>query len=125
MENVKLSELPSETMLSYEDSNCTLTPNQLREQAKEDGDLLLHTWYVANEHRWYPDAKAMLRQYIETQYDEMYEDWAARAFDCLKKEHYDRIQIVLNEAFASDHVTKYWMLDGPEVIIDTLDQPSA
>ncbi|MEK5142559.1 hypothetical protein [Paenibacillus sp. FSL M7-0134] len=125
MENVKLSELPNETKVGYEDSSCVYTAGELREIVRDDEILASHTWYAFEERHWRPDAKLMLKQWIEYESEELYEDWEERASKCLKQEHYDRIQAVLNDAFASDHVTKYWMLDGPEVIIDTLDRPSA
>ncbi|MWV44807.1 hypothetical protein GRF59_14395 [Paenibacillus sp. HJL G12] len=118
MSKVKLSELPNDALLSYEDAHFTVSPGELRQRIEDGEDLVEHTWYVASEQRWKPDAKQMLREYIEIQYEEMYEDWDDRAYDCLKQEHYDRIQAVLDKAFSSDHATKYWMLDGPEVIID-------
>lgn len=121
MSKVKLSELPSDAMLSYEDAHCTYTPGQLIEELKRDGDLAFHTWYVAVGHTWAPDAKMMVDDYIETASCDMYEDWYSRAKDCLEKEHYERIQAVLNEVFNDAYVTQYWLLEGPEVIIDTLD----
>ncbi|MGG3504699.1 hypothetical protein ABES58_04360 [Paenibacillus lautus] len=122
MPTVKLSELPADTQLSYEDAPYTISANDLIEKIGDGEDLLEHTWYVAVEKRWKPDAKYMLDQYIENEYHVMYEDWDKRAKDCLKQEHYDRIQVVLDEAFKGDHATKYWMLDGPEVIIDFLPE---
>lgn len=114
-EKVKLSELPAETLLSYEGAHFTLTAAELR----KDPDQNDGTWYVCTEQRWHPTAKEMVNLYIENKYDNgMYEDWDERAFDCLKPEHYERIQSILDEAFKGDHATKYWMLDGPIVEID-------
>ncbi|WP_339321390.1 hypothetical protein [Paenibacillus sp. FSL W8-0194] len=118
MSKVKLSELPHDTLLSFEDAHFTVTPSELRQMIEDGEDLVELTWYVAVPQEWKPSAKQMVKSFIEDQYQDMYEDWDERAYDCLKQEHYDRIQAVLDEAFCSDHVTKYWMLDGPEVVID-------
>ncbi|MFD1990074.1 hypothetical protein ACFSGI_08895 [Paenibacillus nicotianae] len=120
-ETVKLSELSEETILSYVDANYTLTVSELRKQTKEDNSLINQKWYVAIEARWHPSAKEMIDVYVDQQYQDMYEDWDERAYDCLKQEHYDRLQAVLDEAFKSGHATEYWELNGPEVIIDKLD----
>jgi hypothetical protein len=118
-ETVRLSELDSETIVSYEDAHYTLTVAELRERVAVGDYRGGVTWYVANPHCWSPTAKQMVEQYIENEYDNgMYEGWDERAFDCMKSEHYDRIQAVLDEAFKGDHATKYWMLDGAEVEID-------
>jgi len=117
VEKVNLSELPDETPVSYEDAHYTYTAEELREKVKEDDYKKSVTWYVATEKRWAPDAKWMLSSYIENEYDQMYEDWDERAMDCIKKEHIDRIQAVLEEAFSGDSATLYWSLDGPEIDI--------
>jgi hypothetical protein len=117
-ETVKLSELPNETLVSYEDARYTLTVEELRVRIASGEESENHAWYVATEKRWMPDAEYMLERYIENEYDEMYEDWDERAMDCLKDEHYTRIQAILDEAFKEDHATKYWLLDGAEVEID-------
>ncbi|WP_058830732.1 hypothetical protein [Paenibacillus polymyxa] len=122
MENVKLSELPSDTMLSYEASDCTYTPEQLRELIQEDGDYALESWQVCTPRTWKPNADSMLRQYIECEYGEMYEDWDDDARLRINEDSTARIQAVLDEMFGE---YKYWIFDGPEVIIDTLDQPNA
>lgn len=123
MPTVNLSELPGDTQLSYEDAPYTISASDLIKRIGDGEDLVEHTWYVATEKRWKPNARFMMGCYIENEYGiEMYEDWNQRALDCLKEEHYDRIQSVLDEAFKGDHATKYWMLDGPEVIIDCLPE---
>ncbi|MDQ6418690.1 hypothetical protein RB620_04485 [Paenibacillus sp. LHD-117] len=118
-ETVKLSELPEGALLSYEDAHFTVSPSELRQRIADGESFEPHTWYVAVEQRWKADAKHMIERYIEDEYDNgMYEDWDNRAKDCLRPEHFERIQAVLDEAFKDDYATKYWMLDGPEVIID-------
>ncbi len=119
MTRVILSEIPEDTMLSYEDSHETLTAAELRQKIA-DGEVkpLDHTWIVADPKVWKPDAKYMIGQYIENEYQDMYEDWDERANDCIEPEHLAKLQVVLDEIFKDDYATKYWMLDGPEVIID-------
>ncbi|MEK8128383.1 hypothetical protein WMW72_10755 [Paenibacillus filicis] len=113
---VKLSTLADDVQLAYVDGNEQITAGQLR----ADPESYDHsTWYVCTNRRWQPNAKTMIDNYIEGEYDTMYEDWDDRARDCLKQEHYDRIQAILDEAFSGDHATVYWILDGPEVEIDT------
>ncbi|HIW31269.1 MAG TPA: hypothetical protein IAA29_00630 [Candidatus Paenibacillus intestinavium] len=116
VEKVKLSELPDETLVSYEDAHFKLTAEELRQcVANGEHEGRGEIWIVATEKRWAPDAKWMLSNYIENEYDQMYEDWDERANDCIKKEHIDRIQAVLDDAFSGDSVSKYWLLDGPVV----------
>lgn len=116
---ILLSEVPENEELSYEDGSFTLTPSELRKRIEEGEGLQNHTWYVCTPQRWNPDAKYMLDRYIEDEYNNgMYEEWDARASECLCQEHYDKIQAVLDDAFKDDYVTKYWTLDGARVIID-------
>lgn len=117
-ETVKLSELPNETLVSYEDAHFSLTAEELRQcVANGEHEGRNEVWIVGVEKRWKPDAKWMLESYIENEYDQMYEDWDDRANDCIKKEHIERIQAVLDEAFSGDSATVYWLLDGSVVDI--------
>jgi hypothetical protein len=119
MAKVLLSEISDDTMLSYEDSHETVTALELRQMiAAGEIKPLDHTWIVAEPKVWKPDAEYMIIQYIENEYQDMYEDWDERANDCIKPEHIAKIQAVLDEAFSDGHATQYWMLDGPDVIID-------
>lgn len=120
-EKVKLSQLTEDTLLSYEDSRYTLTPSELINALRNDEYVAEIKWYVVSEKIWGANAEHMLERYIEDEYQEMYEDWDERAHDCLKKEHIERIQAILDEAFKDEYATKYWVLDGPEVILDSLD----
>lgn len=113
-----LSTLSDDVILSYEYATYTLTPSELRQRIEEGEALGNHTWYVCTPHKWKADAKRMIESYIDDQCQDMYEDWEEHAMDCLQQEHYDRIQAILDEAFSSEAVTDYWMLDGAKVIID-------
>lgn len=124
-EKVKLSQLPADTLLSYEDAREAITVSELIDRF-DRWEGIDFTWHVVTEMRWKPSAARMVERYIESEYDDMYEDWDDRANDCLKQEYVDRIQAVLDEAFQGEYATKYWVLDGPEVIIDGLPgYPSA
>ncbi|MEK3838666.1 hypothetical protein [Paenibacillus sp. FSL R7-0128] len=119
MATVLLSEIPDDTMLSYEDYHETVTALELRQMiAAGEVKKSDHTWIVTEPRVWKPDAKYMIDQYIENEYQDMYEDWDERANDCITPEHIAKIQAVLDEAFSDGHATQYWMLDGPDVIID-------
>ncbi|RLJ90146.1 hypothetical protein [Planococcus citreus] len=118
--SVLLSELPNETELSVEESGYTITAGELRRDLERDGDLdqANDNWCTIQRKRWKPSAERMVVAYIEQEYDEMYEDWDDRAMECLKDEHYQRIQEVLDEAFKGDSATEYWSYEK-DVIIDT------
>ncbi|KQN96921.1 hypothetical protein [Paenibacillus sp. Leaf72] len=118
-ESIKLSVLAADTILGYEDARYTLTAEELR-QKLADGEYTSEiTWYVATGRQWAPDAKKMVEQYIENENNnDLYEGWDARAYKCMKPEHYERIQIIMDEAFKSTYATQYWTLEGPIVEID-------
>ncbi|WFA86486.1 hypothetical protein [Paenibacillus amylolyticus] len=118
-EKVKLSQLSADTLLSYEDAREAITVSELIDRFDRWKGIDF-TWHVVTEMRWQPSAARMIERYIESEYDDMYEDWDDRANDCLKQEYIDRIQTVLDEAFKGEYATKYWVLDGPEVVIDGL-----
>ncbi|MNV92210.1 hypothetical protein D3C71_1867810 [compost metagenome] len=52
----------------------------------------------------------------------MYEDWDERARDCIKPEHIEKIQAVLDEAFKGGYETEYWTYVNP-VEIDIRPTP--
>lgn len=118
--SVLLSELPSETELSVEESGYTITAGELHRDLERDGDLdqANDNWYTIQRKRWKPNAHHMIETYIDHQYDDMYEEWDTRAKECLNDEHYQKIQEVLNEAFKGDSATEYWSYEKG-VIIDT------
>ncbi|MFT9820322.1 hypothetical protein [Lysinibacillus sp. NPDC056185] len=46
----------------------------------------------------------------------MYEDWDDRANECVTDEILQKIQTILDKAFASDSVKQYWTLEKKIVI---------
>ena len=114
MEKVKLSQLPDDTKISIEDSSRVYTAAEVKREIIEFGEPHHESsWYIVVEKRWRPDAKYMVQMYIEREYDDMYEDWDERAFECITEDHIRRIQVVLDEAFAGDYATKYWEYGEP------------
>jgi rubrerythrin len=115
---VKLSELSESTLLGYEEGTDTLTPSELFDKIAANEDVVEFRWFVLAEKGWKPDAQQMLTNYIESESQEMYENWDERAADALKQAHIDEIQRILDHAFKDEHVSKYWVLTETEVIID-------
>lgn len=117
---VRLSELPSETELSVEESGYVITAGELRRDLEQDGDLdqANENWYTIQRKQWKPNAQRMITTYIEQEYDDMYEDWDERAMDCVTKTVIDNLQQILDEAFKGETVTEYWSYEKG-VIIDT------
>lgn len=117
IETVKLEDLPDNEVVSFEYATYTLTVAELKEELKKDGDdATSRTWYVAQSQTWTPDANRMIEDYIENEYQEMYEDWDDRANECITEEVLQKIQSILDEAFKSDSVRQYWTLEKKIVI---------
>lgn len=110
-EKVKLTDLPDNEIVSYEDATYVLTVSEFKEELKKDDDVLNKTWYVAKSQTWQPDARYMLDNYIENEYQELYEDWDERANDCITDEVVNQIQAILDKAFNDDSVKNYWTLE--------------
>lgn len=110
-EKVKLSELSDETIVSFEEAGYTLTVAELKEELSKDDEAAERTWYVVEAQTWQPDAQFMLENYIESEYQEMYEDWDERAMDCITDDVKAKIQAVLDEAFKDPSVKNYWTLE--------------
>ena len=109
-------------MIGQEESSTQYTVAAMKHEILELGEPHHEhrPYYVLKEHRWKPDAKYMLERYIESEYDEMYEDWDERALDCIEKSNcIERIQAILDDVLSDDHVSKYWTCEQ-EVEIDLL-----
>jgi|GEM_PF-6160934 len=111
IETVKLADLADNEVVSFEDATYTLTVAELKEELKKDDDTTIRTWYVAQSQSWAPDANRMITDYIENEYQEMYEDWDDRANECVTDEVVKKIQTILDKAFESDSVKQYWTLE--------------
>lgn len=110
-ETVKLADLADNEVVSFEDATYTLTVAELKEELIKDDDATSKTWYVAQSQTWTPDAKRMIEDYIENEYQEMYEDWDDKANDCITDDVVQKIQSILDTAFKSDSVRQYWTLE--------------
>jgi hypothetical protein len=107
---VKLSELGDEVRVSIEESHTTYTVAELKREILELGEPHHESinWYTIKADRWQPCADSMIEQYIETERDNMYEDWHERANDCLTEEHKKKIQAILDDAFSGSYATEFW-----------------
>lgn len=111
IETVKLADLADNEVVSFEDATYTLTVAELKEELKNGYYASSKTWYVAQSQTWAPDANRMISDYIENEYQEMYEDWDDRANECITDEVLQKIQSILDEAFKNDSVKQYWTLE--------------
>lgn len=117
---VKLSQLPEDTQLSYEGAACTYSVRYVREMIGGDGDWALQEWQVCTPKTWNPDAEYMIENYIDHESsNELPEDLSIDIARNVTKEGLAKIQAVLDEMLG-EH--QYWMFEGPEVIIDSLDE---
>ncbi|MDK8188810.1 hypothetical protein QP794_01770 [Paenibacillus sp. UMB7766-LJ446] len=115
---VKLSQLPEDTQLSYEGAACTYSVRHVREMIGGDGDWALQEWKVCTPKTWNPDAEYMIENYIDHESsNELPEDLSIDIARNVMKEGLAKIQAVLDEMLG-EH--QYWMFEGPEVIIDSL-----
>lgn len=115
MEKLKLSMLNDDVEVSSEDTNITYTVAELKTEITEMGEEhhLTNNWYTIKKKKWKPSADTMIESYIESEYDDMYEDWDERANDCITDEVKSKIQAILDEAFKDDYATVYWTYEKP------------
>ncbi|MBP1907102.1 hypothetical protein J2Z32_003767 [Paenibacillus turicensis] len=119
---VRLSLLQDDVQLSYMDGGI-YTALELKESLEDErnrNDLSNKEWYLCSKKEWNPDPKYMMELYVEHEEHNvpMYEGWYERAMECLTEEHYNQIQAILDDAFKSESVSKYYALDDTKVIID-------
>ncbi|WP_017728546.1 hypothetical protein [Halalkalibacterium ligniniphilum] len=121
MEKLKLSELSDDIEVSIEESSTVYTVAELKREIIELGEPHDESsWYTITRKKWIPDARGMVEGYIESEYDNMYEDWDERAWDCVMNHGaIDKIQAILNETFKGEYATAYWTYEMP-VEIDIL-----
>jgi hypothetical protein len=111
VEKVKLSDLPDDAQMSIKESHTSYTVAELKHEILELGEPHHEStnWYTIKDETWTPDVESMIDRLIDDSYDEMYEDWDERARDCVDKETVEKIQVLLNEMFAS--ARGYWEYD--------------
>lgn len=113
---LKLSELANEIEISAEDSGIVYTVAELKHEITELGEPHHEraNWYTIKRQKWTPSAQSMVEGYIENEYDNMYENWDERAWDCVMNHGaVEKIQAILDETFKSDHATAYWTHEDP------------
>lgn len=115
MEKLKLSTLADDVEVSIEESHVTYTVAELKKEILEFGEEhhLSDKWFTITRKRWQPDADRMIEYYIDSEYEEMYEDWDERANDCITDDVKNKIQSILNEAFKDEYATVYWTYEEP------------
>lgn len=105
----KLSELADDVEVSVEETSTVYTVAELKQEiATGEPHHETSNWFTIHRKKWTPDARAMTENYIESEYDNMYEDWDERAQSCFTQEVIDQLQKVLDAAFKSDYATEYW-----------------
>jgi hypothetical protein len=113
----KLSELEDSSYLVSESFGKCIVED-IKDEINIDGrDASNEKWFLPIEQKWGPDARYMLDDYIENQYDNLYEGWDEKARDCLTVENVKELQDLLNRIFVGKHVTEYWEF-GEQVEID-------
>lgn len=107
MEKINLSSLEGNTLVLHADYPTPFSVQELRYLLKE-GETTTEEWYIAEEHRWAPDARHMLDNYIENEADDMYEGWEDNAFACINKEQICKIDAILEKMF-DDSTRNYYV----------------
>lgn len=116
MGKLKLSQLNDDVEVSVEETSTVYTVAELKREILELGEPHYKTegWYTVKRENWQPSAHSMIESYIENEYQEMYEDWNERAWDCVMNYGLvDKIQSMLDETFKSDYATRYWTYEEP------------
>ena len=117
---LKLSQLDDDVQVSCERETSVYTAGELKREIREFNKPINEDdkWYVVSPAKWKPDAREMLENYIEYEYQDMYEDWDERALDSLDKGMLETIQGILENTFGLS-VTDYWKYDFDKpVVID-------
>lgn len=111
---LKLSELPDDVEVSSIESSTVYTVAEVKQEIIDLGEPHHESpnWYTVKRKRWSADAKWMIESYIDSEYDNMYEDWDERAKDCITDDVINQIQAILDEAFKGDSVAVYWDYDN-------------
>lgn len=115
---LKLSMLPDDTEIATQQYLSTIyTAEDLKKEIIELGEAhhLVDGWYTVTRKEWRPDARSMLEDYIQNQYESgyLYEDWDERARDCASDILIQNMQTLLEEAFDGESVKSYWEWDKP------------
>lgn len=121
MKKLKLSEMNNEVEISIEESHIVYTVAELKREVMEMGEEhhLSSNWYTVTRRKWKPSAENMADGYLDTESDDLYEDFYSAAMSTLSKGAIEKIQHILNEVFDNNSVSDYWTYEIP-VEIDVL-----
>lgn len=113
MGKLKLSQLDNGVQIANEFHTINSEVGELKDDIIEHNTPYHNVkgdWFVITPAKWEPNAKDMLDGYIESIYQEMYEDWDDRAWNCITDEVINKIQKILDETF-DEATTNYWEFD--------------
>lgn len=104
---LKLSELSSDSLLYREDWSGSYTAEELKHElvnldAETAKEYRESTWCLGDECEWRPNARYMLEAYIESESDNMFEDWDETVSpELLDKDFVAKVQELLDEGVKS------------------------
>jgi len=71
-------------------------------------------WHTIEAKRWEPNAETMIKNYVEHEGQDMYEEWEQHAGECINPEVIEELQTVLDKAFGGNfgaYATLYYTLE--------------
>ncbi|WP_260857860.1 hypothetical protein [Bacillus pumilus] len=110
---LKLSQLSEHVEVGNEKTNDIYMVAELVDEIMNGQAINADNWFVIKRRVWEPSANVMIESYIETEQDDMYENWGQKARDCFTQEIIEKIQEALNLAFRGDYATAYWTYEQP------------
>lgn len=112
----KLSELADDVEIGVEETNFVYTAADLKREIKELEEPHHETrnWFTLKRRKWTPSAEHMVEMFVESEGEDMYENWEERANDCIEKAGaIEKIQAILDETFKDNSATVYWTYEKP------------
>lgn len=115
MEKLKLSEMDDAIEVSIEESHIVYTVAELKREIIELGEEhhLSSNWYTITRCKWKPSAADMADRYLDSESDELYEDFYSSAMSALSIGALEKIQYILDEVFNNSSVSDYWTYETP------------
>lgn len=115
LEKLKLSKMKDEIEVSIEETSIVYTVAELKKEILEMGEEhhLSSNWYTIVRRRWEASAEDMVDRYLESESDELYEDFYSSAMDTLSKGTIEKIQHILDKVFENNSVSDYWTYESP------------
>lgn len=97
MNKIKLSSLPLDTRLMIDGNNGVYTVQDVIDDIEYYRDKEI---YITNQYHASFDAEDILRNAVENEYDNMYEDWDEAISEDITKEDIEDLQAILNRILA-------------------------